>query len=70
VRRWTPFHCGAALSTDEIARDMTSLLPNEPRAYTNGLAVMFQLLELGLLEMRSERVSSAVAENESLIANE
>jgi hypothetical protein len=49
---------------------MVSLLPNEPHAYTDGLAVMSQLLELGLLEIRSERVPSEVAESESLIANE
>jgi Coenzyme PQQ synthesis protein D (PqqD) len=63
-------YCDAALSTDEIAREVASLLPNEPLAYTDGLAVMSQLLELGLLEIQSERVSSEVAENESLNAKE
>ena len=63
-------YCDAALSTEEIAREVASLLPNEPQAYTDGLAVMSQLLEQGLLEIRPERASSAVAENESLNANE
>jgi hypothetical protein len=63
-------YCDAALSTDEIAREVASLLPNEPQAYTDGLAVMSQLRELGLLEIRSERVFSEGAENETLNANE
>ncbi len=63
-------YCDAALSTEEIAREVASLLPNEPHAYTDGLAVMSQLLELGLLEIRPERVSLAVTESESLNANE
>ncbi len=63
-------YCDAALSTEEIAREVASLLPNEPQAYTDGLAVMSQLRELGLLEIQSECASSAVAENESLNANE
>jgi hypothetical protein len=63
-------YCDAALSTEEIARDVASLLPNEPQAYTDGLAVMSQLRELGLLKIQSERVSPEVAENASLSANE
>ena len=63
-------YCDAALSTEEIAREVASLLPNEPQAYIDGLAVMSQLRELGLLEIQSERVSSEVAESESLNANE
>jgi len=63
-------YCDAALSTEEVAREVASLLPNEPQAYTDGLAVMSQLRELGMLEIRSERVSSEVAESESLNGNE
>ena len=63
-------YCDAALSTEEVAREVASLLPNEPQAYTDGLAVMSQLLELGLLEIQSERVSPEVAENQSFNANE
>ena len=48
-------YCDVALSTEEIAREVASLLPNEPHAYTDGLAVMSQLLELGLLEIVSNR---------------
>jgi hypothetical protein len=63
-------YCDAALSTEEIARDVASLLPNEPQAYTDGLAVMSQLRELGVLKILSERVSPEVAENASFSANE
>ena len=63
-------YCDAALSTEESAREVASLLPNEPHAYTDELAVMSQLLELDLLEIRSECVPSEVAESESLKANQ
>jgi coenzyme PQQ synthesis protein D (PqqD) len=63
-------YCDGALSTDESAREVASLLPNEPQAYTDGLAVMSQLRELGLLEIQSERVSPKGTETESLNANE
>ena len=33
-------YCDAALSSDEIAREVAALLPNEPQAYTDGLAVI------------------------------
>jgi hypothetical protein len=49
---------------------VASLLPNEPQAYTDGLAVMFQLLEAGFLDIQSERTSSDFAENESLNATD
>lgn len=55
-------YCDAALSTDEIAREVASLLPNEPNAYTDGLAVVSQLLESGLLEMQSERVPATASD--------
>jgi len=48
-------YCDAALSSDEIASEVAELLPNEPQAHTDGLAVIAQLLEAGLLELRSER---------------
>jgi Coenzyme PQQ synthesis protein D (PqqD) len=51
-------YCDAALSTDEIAREVASLLPAEPQAYTDGLAVIAQLLDAGLLEIRSDRASA------------
>ena len=35
-----------------------SLLPNEPHAYTDGLAVMSQLLELGLLEIVAKSLAN------------
>jgi Coenzyme PQQ synthesis protein D (PqqD) len=57
-------YCDAALSTEEIAREVASLLPNEPEAYADGLAVISQLLELDLLDIRFERVSSDVAESQ------
>ena len=55
-------YCDAALSTEEIAREVAALLPNEPKAYTDGLAVMSQLMEAGLLEIQSERVPAATSD--------
>jgi len=63
-------YCDAALSTEEIAREVASLLPKEPQAYSDGLAVIAQLLEAGLLEIRSDRVSAEVVESESPNADE
>lgn len=62
-------YCDAALSTDEIAREVATLLPGEARAYTDGLAVIAQLLEDGLLEMQTER-ATGVVEGESQGAGE
>jgi coenzyme PQQ synthesis protein D (PqqD) len=56
-------YCDAALSPDEIAREVAALLPNEPQAYTDGLAVISQLLEAGLLEMQPNRASEAVKQD-------
>jgi len=56
-------YCDAALSTDEIAREVASLLPNEPQAYTDGLAVISQLLDAGLLEMQHQRASEAAEQD-------
>jgi hypothetical protein len=55
-------YCDAALSTDEVAREVASLLPNEPKAYTDGLAVISQLLEAGLLEIQAERIPAAASD--------
>jgi hypothetical protein len=56
-------YCDAALATEEIAREVASLLPSEPHAYTDGLAVIAQLLEDGLLEMQSERAVVAAGQD-------
>jgi hypothetical protein len=56
-------YCDAALSTEEIAREVASLLPNEPQAYTDGLAVIAQLLDAGLLEMQPNRALEAVKQD-------
>ena len=56
-------YCDAALSSDEIAREVAALLPNEPQAYTDGLAVISQLLEAGLLEMQPNRTSAAAEQD-------
>src|SRR6476661_3290069 len=58
-------YCDAALSTEEIAREVAALLPNEPQAYTDGLAVISQLLEAGLLEMQHQRASEATEQDGS-----
>jgi Coenzyme PQQ synthesis protein D (PqqD) len=55
-------YCDAALATEEVAREVASLLPNEPHAHTDGLAVIAQLLEDGLLEMQSERATVAASD--------
>ena len=58
-------YCDAALSSDEIAREVAALLPNEPQAYTDGLAVISQLLEAGLLEMQPKRASETTEQDGS-----
>jgi hypothetical protein len=56
-------YCDAALSPDEIAREVAALLPDEPQAYADGLALIARLLDAGLLETQSERANAPATDD-------